>query len=63
MTEQRILQSPSLMYMNLLLNKFFFSNQGEPGEHAGPKSSGSEPPFKGKKKSVSADKGINEVAM
>ena len=51
------------MYMNLLLNKFFFSNQGEPGEHAGPKSSGSEPPFKGKKKSVSADKGINEVAM
>ena len=56
MTELRILQSQSLMYMNLLLkkdDKFFFPNQGEPGEHEGRKGSGSEQPSKGKKKPAS----------
>ena len=42
---------------------FFFSNQGEGGEHPERKCSGSEPPSKGKKKPVSGDKGINIVAM
>lgn len=54
------------MYMNLLLSRmtnFLFPNQGERGEHAGGKGSGSEPPSKGKKKPVSDDKGINIVAM
>ena len=48
---------------NMLDEKFFFPNQGEPGEHAGRKSSGSDPPSEGKKKPVCGDKGINEVAM
>ena len=59
MTELTILQSQSLMYMNLLLkqdDKFFFPNQGEPGEHEGRKGSGSEQPSKGKKKPVTGDK-------
>ena len=54
------------MYMNWLLkydDKFFFPNQGEPGEHEGRKCSGSEQPSKGKKKPVSGDKGIDIVAM
>ena len=44
-------------------DKFFFPNQGEGGEHAERKGSGSEPPSKGKKKPVSANKGKNMVAM
>ena len=44
-------------------DKFFFPNQGEGGEHAERKGSGSEPPSKGKRKPVSGDKGINIVAM
>ena len=44
-------------------DKFFFPNQGKRDEHAEGKGSGSGPPSKGKKKPVSADKGINIVAM
>ena len=54
------------MYMNLLLGRmtsFFFPNQDKRGEQAGRKGSGSRPPSKGKKKPVSADKGINIVVM
>ena len=38
------------------MTKFFFPNQGEPGEHEGRKGSGSEQPSKGKKKPVTGDK-------
>ena len=54
------------MYMNLLLSRMtsrFSPNQGKRGEQAGRKGSGSGPPSKGKKKPISADKGINIVAM
>ena len=53
------------MQMNLLLSRMaiFFPHQGEGGEHEEGKGSGSEPPSKGKKKPVSADKGINIVAL